>query len=32
MALRRRDGRAKVHAIEVPDLNAFRQVVLDHLL
>ena len=32
MALRRWNDRAKVHGIEVPDLNAYRQVVLDHLL
>ena len=32
MALRRWDDRAKVHGVEVPDLDAYRQVVLDHLL
>ena len=32
VALRRRDDRAKVHGAEVPDLDAYREVVLDHLL
>ena len=32
MALQRWDDRAKVHGVEVPDLDAYRQVVLDHLL
>ena len=32
MVLRRWDDRAKVHGVEVPDLDAYRQVVLDHLL
>ena len=32
MALRRWDDRTKVHGIEVLDLDAYRQVVLDHLL
>ena len=32
MALRRWDDRAKVHGVEVPGLDAYRQVVLDHLL
>ena len=32
IALRRWDDRAKVHGVEVPDLDAYRQVVLDHLL
>ena len=32
MTLRRWDDRAKVHGVEVPDLDAYRQVVLDHLL
>ena len=32
MALRRWDDRAKVHGVEVPDLDAYGQVVLDHLL
>ena len=32
MALRRWDDRAKVHGVAVPDLDAYRQVVLDHLL
>ncbi len=32
MALRRWDDRAKVHGAEVPDLDAYREVVLDHLL
>jgi predicted HD phosphohydrolase len=32
MALRRWDDRAKVHGVEVPDLDAYRQVVLDHLV
>ena len=32
MALRRWDDRAKVHGVEVPDLDAYRQVVLNHLL
>ena len=31
MALRRWDDRAKVHGVEVPDLPAHRQVVLDQL-
>ena len=32
MALRRWDDRAKVHGVEVPNLDAYRQVVLDQLL
>ena len=32
MALRRWDDRAKVRGGEVPGLEAYRQVVLDHLL
>ena len=32
MALRRWDDRAKVHGVEVPDLDDYRRVVLDHLL
>ena len=32
MALRRWDDRAKVHGVEVPDLDAYRQVVLEHLM
>ena len=32
MALRRWDDRAKVHGVEVPNLDAYGQVVLDHLL
>ena len=32
MALRRWDDRAKVDGVEVPDLDAYRQVVLDHLV
>ena len=32
MALRRWDDRAKVHGVDVPDLDAYGQVVLDHLL
>ena len=32
MALRRWDDRAKVHGVEVPELDAYKQVVLDHLL
>ena len=32
MALRRWDDRAKVHGVEVPELDAYRQVVLNHLL
>ena len=32
MALRRWDDGANVHGVEVPDLDAYRQVVLDHLL
>ena len=32
MALRRWDDRAKVHGVEVPGLDAYRQVVLKHLV
>ena len=32
MALLRWDDRAKVHGVEVPDLDAYGQVVLDHLM
>ena len=32
MALRCWDDRAKVHGVDVPDLDAYGQVVLDHLL
>ena len=32
MALRRRDDRAKVHGVEVHDLDAIGQVVLNHLV
>ena len=32
MALRRWDDRAKVHGVEVPNLDAYGQVVLDHLV
>ena len=32
MALRRWNDRAKVHGVEVTDLDAYSQVVLDHLL
>ena len=32
MTLRRWDDRTKVHGVEVPDLDAYGQVVLDHLL
>ena len=32
MALRRWDDRAKVHGVDVPVLDAYRQVVLNHLL
>ena len=32
MALRRWDDGAKVHGVEVPDLDAYRQEVLDHLM
>ena len=32
IALRRWLDRAKVHGVEVLDLDAYRQVVLDHLL
>ena len=32
MALRRWDDLAKVHGVELPDLDTYRQVVLDHLL
>ena len=32
MVLRRWDDRAKVHGVEVPDLDAYRKVILDHLL
>tara|TARA_B100002052_G_scaffold203298_1_gene185599 strand:+ start:712 stop:843 length:132 start_codon:yes stop_codon:yes gene_type:complete len=31
-ALRRWDDLAKVHGVELPDLDTYRQVVLDHLL
>ena len=32
MTLRRKDDRAKVHGVGVPDLDAYRQVFLTHLL
>ena len=32
MALRRWDDRAEVPGVEVPELDAYRQVVLDHLI
>ena len=32
MALRRWDDRAKVHGVDVPDLNAYGQLILDHLV
>ena len=32
MALRRWEDRAKVHGVEVPALETYRQVVSDHLL
>ena len=32
LALRSWDDRAKVHGVEVPDQDACRQVVLDHLV
>ena len=32
MALRRWHDRAKVNGVEVLDLNAYRQVALDHLI
>ena len=32
MALRRWDDRAKVHGVEVPNLDTYGQVVLDHLV
>ena len=32
MVLRRWDDRAKVHGVEVPDLDAYGQAVLDHLV
>lgn len=32
MALRRWADRTKVHGVEVPELDDYRQVVLDHAL
>ena len=32
IALRRWDDRAKVHGVVVPNLDAYGQVVFDHLL
>ncbi len=32
MALRRWEDQARVYKVEVPDLDAYNQVILEHLL